>query len=116
MKETDPRTRAQYEKVRDEFAHLGIQDKTAFVLEATFDTLGEVVREAGKTVSDLFERVSKDDFWTPPTAADEASSAEASEAEASEAEASEAEASAPPPAAPPRKGKTGSAPDAPGDL
>ena len=72
MNDSDTRSRAQYEKVRDEFAHLGTQDKTAFVLEATFATIGEAIRETGQHMADLFERVSKDDFWTPPTADEEA--------------------------------------------
>lgn len=71
MTDTDSRTRAQYEKVRDEFAHLDTQDKTAFVLEATFSTIGEALKETGQHMATLFEQISKDDFWTPPTADEE---------------------------------------------
>ena len=55
---TDARedARQQYSKTRAEFEKLGTQDKTAFVLEATFATIGQAVEDAGRQFADLFER------------------------------------------------------------
>lgn len=40
--------RKQYAKTRAEFEKLETQDKTAFVVEATFTTLGQAVEETGR--------------------------------------------------------------------
>ena len=64
MTDSDTRTSAQYKKVRDAFAALDTQDKTAFVLEATFSTIGTALNETGQRVAEVFEKVSSDDFWS----------------------------------------------------
>jgi len=67
---TDAReeTRQQYAKTRAEFEKLGIQDKTAFVLEATFATIGRAIEEAGRQVADAFDHAAHFDFgpWRAP--------------------------------------------------
>ena len=67
---TDAReeTRQQYAKTRAEFEKLGIQDKTAFVLEATFATIGRAIEEAGRQVADAFDYAAHFDFgpWRAP--------------------------------------------------
>ncbi len=65
----DPRedARRQYAKARAEFEKLETQDKTAFVVEATFATLGQAVEETGRQVADVIERVANLDFgWDRP--------------------------------------------------
>ncbi|NNF57818.1 MAG: hypothetical protein HKN04_06210 [Rhodothermaceae bacterium] len=64
MTDSDTRTSAQYKKVRDAFAELDTQDKTAFVLEATFSTIGTALNETGQRVAEVFEKVSSEDFWS----------------------------------------------------
>lgn len=61
---TDARedARQQYSKTRTEFEKLGTQDKTAFVLEATFATIGQAIEETGRQVADVFDHVSNFDF------------------------------------------------------
>ncbi len=67
----DPReeARKQYSKTRDEFEKLETQDKTAFVVEATFATIGQAVEDAGRQFADVLERVANYDFdwWDRPS-------------------------------------------------
>jgi hypothetical protein len=67
MKETDTQrdahTDPRYEQVREAFAKLETQDKAAFVLEATFDTFGQALRDVGQTVGDAVEKMGKEDFF-----------------------------------------------------
>ena len=49
--------RKQYTKTRDEFEKLNAQDKTAFVVEATFTTIGQAIEETGRQFADVLERV-----------------------------------------------------------
>ena len=63
MNETDPRTDPRYQQVRDAFAKLETQDKAAFVLEATFDTVGQALRDVGQSVGDVIEKMSSEDFF-----------------------------------------------------
>lgn len=60
--------RKQYAKTRAEFEKLETQDKTAFVVEATFTTLGQAVEETGRQFADVLERVANFDFgsWREP--------------------------------------------------
>lgn len=58
--------RKQYSKTRDEFEKLGTQDKTAFVLEATFATIGQAIEDTGRQVADVLERVANYDFGARP--------------------------------------------------
>ena len=65
----DPRedARKQYSKTRAEFEKLETQDKTVFVVEATFATLGQAVEETGRQFADVLERVANLDFgWNSP--------------------------------------------------
>lgn len=54
--------RKQYEKTRSEFKKLETQDKTAFVLEATFATIGQAIEETGRHFADAMERAATFDF------------------------------------------------------
>lgn len=67
---TDARedARQQYSKTRAEFEKLGTQDKTAFVLEATFATIGQAIEETGRQVADVLDHVANFDFgsWREP--------------------------------------------------
>jgi len=63
MKETETKTDPRYAHVREAFSKLEAQDKAAFVLEATFDTLGHALRDVGQQVGDVIEKVGKEDFF-----------------------------------------------------
>ncbi|MEM1044111.1 MAG: hypothetical protein AAGI91_15990 [Bacteroidota bacterium] len=54
--------RKQYSKTRAEFEKLETQDKTAFVVEATFATLGQAVEDTGRQFADILERVANMNF------------------------------------------------------
>ncbi len=54
--------RRQYAKTRAEFEKLEPQDKTAFVVEATFTTLGQAIEETGRQFADVLERVVNFEF------------------------------------------------------
>ena len=54
--------RNQYSKTRAEFEKLGTQDKTAFVLDATFATIGQAIEDTGRQFADILERVANYDF------------------------------------------------------
>jgi hypothetical protein len=60
--------RKQYKKTRSEFEKLETQDKTAFVLEATFATIGQAIEETGRHFADAMERAATFDFgsWREP--------------------------------------------------
>lgn len=78
----DPRedARKQYSKTRAEFEKLETQDKTAFVVEATFATIGQAVEDAGRELADVLDRVANYDFdwWDRPSwGSDVASEADA---------------------------------------
>ena len=64
MSKTETKGRAQYEKAREAFTKLDMQDKAAFVLEATFSTFGEAFKDAGKQFADVMEKVSSEDFFS----------------------------------------------------
>jgi hypothetical protein len=59
---TDARSaeRAAYEEARAAFEKLVTQDKVAFVVEATFTTLGHAVEDLGRGLGDLFEGLARD--------------------------------------------------------
>lgn len=54
--------RRQYAKTRAEFEKLEPQDKTAFVVEATFTTIGQAIEETGRQFADVLERAVNFDF------------------------------------------------------
>lgn len=62
MPETRENAREQYSKTRAEFEKLGTQDKTAFVLEATFATLGQALEDTGRQVADALDHLANFDF------------------------------------------------------
>lgn len=92
MSKTETKGRAQYEKAREAFTKLDMQDKAAFVLEATFSTFGEAFKDAGKQFADVMEKVSSEDFFSgfgPCTDdAEDAAEEKASEEKATEAKSS----------------------------
>lgn len=63
MNETETQADPRYEHVREAFAKLETQDKAAFVLEATFDTVGQALRDVGQSVGDVIEKMGKEDFF-----------------------------------------------------
>jgi hypothetical protein len=63
MKETETRTDPRYAHAREAFARLDTQDKAAFVLEATFDTVGQALRDVGQTVGDALDGLGREDFF-----------------------------------------------------
>lgn len=69
MPDTREDARRQYAKTRAEFEKLEPQDKTTFVVEATFTTLGQAIEETGRQVADVLERVVNFDFgtWREPS-------------------------------------------------
>ena len=71
MSKTEPKGRAQYEKAREAFTKLDMQDKAAFVLEATFSTFGEAFKDAGQQFADVMEKVTADDFFSGFGSSDE---------------------------------------------
>ena len=58
----DPRSRA-YDEARSAFDQLETEDKTAFVLEATFATIGQAIDETGRWFARTVENVTSEDFW-----------------------------------------------------
>lgn len=62
MPEAREDARKQYSKTRAEFEKLETQDKTAFVLEATFATIGQAIEETGRQFADVLERAANFDF------------------------------------------------------
>jgi hypothetical protein len=94
MKQTETQADPRYERVREAFAKLDTQDKAAFVLEATFDTVGQALHDAGQAVGDAVERLGKEDFF------DDLFGKKPGTPGAAEAAAPEA-----PPAAPPRSSR-----------
>ncbi len=63
MSKTESKGRAEYEKAREAFTKLDMQDKAAFVMEATFSTFGEAFKDAGQQFADVIEKVSSEDFF-----------------------------------------------------
>ena len=58
---TDPKARA-----REAFAHLDTPEKTAFVIEATFSTIGAALRETGERLGSILTDFDPDDFFRSP--------------------------------------------------
>lgn len=55
---TDPKAKA-----RDAFADLPTPEKTAFVIEATFQTIGEALRETGQRLADVINEFDPESFF-----------------------------------------------------
>jgi hypothetical protein len=62
MPEDREDARKQYSKTRAEFEKLETQDKTTFVVEATFTTIGQAIEETGRQFADVLERAANFDF------------------------------------------------------
>ncbi|HEX9950923.1 MAG TPA: hypothetical protein VGB53_04085 [Rubricoccaceae bacterium] len=65
---TTPRgaSRPSFDDVRAAFERLGTSDKAAFVLEATFGTIGEAVAETGRRVADAVSTLDLDGLFRDP--------------------------------------------------
>ncbi len=65
---TPPRSRPDpFDSVRDAFSDLGTSEKAAFVLEATFATLGQALAETGRRAAAVVDDLNIDAwFRTPP--------------------------------------------------
>ena len=57
-----------FDRVRDEFASLGTSEKAAFVLEATFSTIGQALAETGRRAAETIESLNIDAWFTAPPA------------------------------------------------
>ncbi|MEM6326689.1 MAG: hypothetical protein AAF791_06170 [Bacteroidota bacterium] len=55
---TDPKSKA-----RDAFADLPTPEKTAFVIEATFQTIGQAIRETGQHLADILTDFDPETFF-----------------------------------------------------
>lgn len=54
---------SRFKDLHDAFNNLSTPDKAAFVIEATFDTIGQALQETGRHVSDAFESLEKEDWF-----------------------------------------------------
>ncbi|MEM1056346.1 MAG: hypothetical protein AAGI52_12545 [Bacteroidota bacterium] len=69
---TDPKARA-----REAFADLPTPEKTAFVIEATFSTIGAALRETGQRLADVITEFDPDAFFRDHESAHEETEADA---------------------------------------
>ena len=53
---------------RAAFDKLDTQEKSAFIFEATFSTIGQALEETGRRVSEVVESFDLDDLFTAPPA------------------------------------------------
>ena len=70
---------------RAAFDKLDTQEKSAFILEATFSTIGQALEETGRRVSEAMESFDLDDLFTAPPDETTPEEAEASKASARKA-------------------------------
>lgn len=61
--------RTPLDDARAAFDPLSTPDKTAFVLQATFETIGQALAETGRTLSDAIHAMDVDAWFRPPGAA-----------------------------------------------
>lgn len=59
MSDAQSSKRASYEDARSAFERLDTQDKVAFVVEATFTTLGLAVEQAGRALAAVIEDLAR---------------------------------------------------------
>ncbi|HEX8298336.1 MAG TPA: hypothetical protein VF594_04180 [Rubricoccaceae bacterium] len=59
-------SRPSFDDVRAAFDRLGTSDKAAFVLEATFGTIGQAVSETGRRVADAVSSLDLDGLFRDP--------------------------------------------------
>jgi hypothetical protein len=56
----------EYERVRQAFEDLGVEDKAVFLLEATVTTIARTVETAGRLLADEIDRLFRSDPFAPP--------------------------------------------------
>lgn len=56
-------TGSRLNDARDAFRSLSTPDKAMFLIEASFNTLGEAIRDAAEQVSDVLESLDADDIF-----------------------------------------------------
>lgn len=76
-------TRSRLNDVRDAFTSLSTPDKALFLIEGSFSTLGEAIRDAAEQVSDVLESLDVDDASEKESAEEEKDNNSESEAEES---------------------------------
>ncbi len=59
-------TKDPFDNVRDAFADLDTSEKAAFVLEATFSTLGQALAETGRRAASVLDDLDIDAWFTAP--------------------------------------------------
>ena len=59
-------TKDPFDSVRDAFADLGTSEKAAFVLEATFSTIGQALAETGRRAASIVDDLDIDSWFTAP--------------------------------------------------
>ena len=57
-----------FDTVRDAFSDLGTSEKAAFVLEATFETLGQAISETGRRAASIIDDLDIDSWFRAPDA------------------------------------------------
>lgn len=67
MAKAVPPPSSPFDRVRDAFAELPTSDKTAFIVEATFETIGEALGETGRHLSDFIESMDIESWFRPAT-------------------------------------------------
>ena len=66
---TPPRSRPDpFDSVRDAFSGLGTSEKAAFVLEATFATIGQALAETGRRAAAVVDDLDIDSWFRSPRA------------------------------------------------
>ena len=59
-----------FDSVRDAFSDLGTSEKAAFVLEATFETIGQALTETGRRAATILDDLDIDSWFRAPEAED----------------------------------------------
>ena len=57
-----------FDSVRDAFSGLGTSEKAAFVLEATFETIGQALAETGRRAAAAVDDLDIDSWFRTPSA------------------------------------------------
>ena len=57
-------TTSSRDAARAAFDQLDTNEKSAFIFEATFKTIGQALEETGRRVADVFESINVDDLFT----------------------------------------------------
>jgi len=65
-------TTSSRDAARAAFEKLDTNEKSAFIFEATFNTIGQALEETGRRVADIFESINVDDLFTQDAEEEEA--------------------------------------------